>query len=203
MERIRKKVAGLCLACVFVTAIIQGNVQAAEQFCKVTIPVEIDMEQNNGQKIEFAVALKTNSRDVPMPDQREIIISGNGKAEFGPIFYTEPGDYQYQIYQKAGSREDIKYSDTIYRVNVQVLNDEEGGLICQMIARTNDSQGKKDRILFENQWIRRIPDIQQEKTGCAVKTGDTLYLIPLFTATVIAAIFMILCLKNLKINRGK
>lgn len=53
---------------------------------------------------------------------------------FGPITYTEPGDYTYRIYQEKGSVHEVSYDESVYSVTVRVVNDEKDGLRAEIWA---------------------------------------------------------------------
>lgn len=51
-----------------------------------------------------------------MPQSEELIVVNGGRSEFGPMVYTQTGDYQYQIYQNSDPRDRFTYDKRVYKV---------------------------------------------------------------------------------------
>ena len=51
----------------------------------------------------------------PAPKQGTVTIEGSGTGAF-TVEITEPGTYQYKVYEKKGSNSDIIYDETVYTV---------------------------------------------------------------------------------------
>lgn len=132
-------------------------------------------------------ALEDNA---PMPDSSSATVGGDGTATFGPILYSEPGDYRYEVTQVAGSDPDVSYDSTKYVVKVGVFSDDDGKLTYAVESfKSGDSE--KGEILFSNsvktkngsKGTDRITENESETTspkqtesptqaGSPVQTGD-------------------------------
>lgn len=66
------------------------------------------------------------------------------------LSFSEPGDYAYQIWQKAGKDTNIIYDDTVYEVNVYVRVNDDGALYCTVVVSTEDDEHKPGEIAFKN-----------------------------------------------------
>ena len=67
----------------------------------------------------------TAVNDEPMPVDSTggvttVSITGNGTAIFGATLYNQPGTYEYQISQVAGTKPEYTYDDKVYNVSVIV-----------------------------------------------------------------------------------
>lgn len=152
---------------------VPGTAHAEGYSCTVSIPVETEVTGENAPDEEFVILLEADGENVPMPEQTQITIKGAGQGQFGPVTYTAPGDYQYRVYQKAGTTQNYTYDDAAYTVTVRVTNDGNGGLTAQIWAIEDGQQNKTDRISFSNQW--QSPPAAGTGTGGgnAARTGDT------------------------------
>lgn len=55
--------------------------------------------------------------------------------------YTDVGVYRYTLAQESGTSKDIKYDDTVFRVDVYVTNEEKGlSAACAVYERDSDSK---------------------------------------------------------------
>ena len=90
-----------------------------------------------------------------MPQSEELIVVNGGRSEFGPMVYTQTGDYQYQIYQNSDPRDRFTYDKRVYKVTVRVTNGENGELETQVWA-SDEAAGdeKTESIVFTNSYRR-------------------------------------------------
>ena len=87
-------------------------------------------------------------------------------VNFGPITYTEPGDYTYRIYQEKGSVHEVSYDESVYSVTVRVVNDEKDGLRAEIWAVRDEDRNKTDKIRFTNRYeAPPKPEPEAQKTG--------------------------------------
>lgn len=150
------------------------QVQAEEYACTVSIPVKLEISGFGEEaKEEFEVVLSGGDADVPMPEQSVWKTGEGGAAEFGPISYTVPGEYQYRISQKIGGNSDISYDGTVYTVTVRVLNKEGGGLAAEVWAQKANFQGKMDEISFLNEYKMPESETEPETETEIETTGET------------------------------
>lgn len=215
---IYKKYAGLFLA--FLAAfLLMPNVADAEGYsCTVSIPAEVSVSGESAPSEKFAVVLEALGENVPMPEQTEAVIQDSGSAQFGPITYTAPGDYQYRVYQKAGTTENFTYDTTAYTVTVRVVNDGNGGLAAEIWAIEDGSQNKTDRIQFENRWkapetvkepqkpAQETPKAEPAKAETktvakTAKTGDTANLAVPFAAALAAGVLIVVTWRTKRRDR--
>lgn len=166
IQKVLKKYIGFCLAAALAAFVLPICAQAADRSCVVSIPVEVEETADFAADESFTIVLEAVGEDVPMPEQKEIIVKVGEKAEFGPITYTIPEDYQYRVYQKTGNNKNFTYDKSIYIVTVRVVNDGMGGLAAEIWAIQDGSQNKTDKISFENIWTQ--PAVKTQ-----VKTGDS------------------------------
>lgn len=129
---------------------------AQTQSQSVSIPVEI---QVTGRGIPAGVPYKLVIEGVtpgaPMPEETIVTIMDGGKASFGPIEYTIPGDYQYRIYQNSDAKKFFTYDQKSYAVTVRIVNDQNGNLSSEIWAvDSSSSEGKADKIIFVNHYAR-------------------------------------------------
>lgn len=56
----------------------------------------------------------------PKPEESSVTISGEGRADFGSVTFSNPGIYTYEIRETAGDVTNMTYDSTVYTVTVTV-----------------------------------------------------------------------------------
>lgn len=85
---------------------------------------------------------------------------------------SAPGDYHYNISQKAGSAANYIYDTAVYTVTVRVVNSEDGGLTVEVWAAKNGAADKAEAIVFNNEYKAPSDSKTPEKLESTPKTGD-------------------------------
>lgn len=170
IQRFKNKYLGMIVSLMMAVLFVPGIVHAEGYSCIVSIPVEMEVSGENAPAEDFVIVLEAAGEDVPMSEETQITINGSGRGQFEPITYMVPGDYQYWIYQKAGTTQNYTYDDAAYTVTVRVINDGKGGLAAEIWAIEDGQQNKTDRIVFANNY--KEPE-KEEPAKDTVKTGDT------------------------------
>lgn len=132
--------------------VISSNVYAENKPVDTYIPVDVNIENANGSE-KCSVSL-SSSEDSPLPETRKIEVTNSGQIKFGPITFTKPGDYTYNIYQDSSNFENKTTDSSVYKVIIQVLSDESGVLTTNMSANLLD-KGKVSSISFNNKEIKK------------------------------------------------
>lgn len=151
-----------------------GQVSAEGYSCSTSIPVEVGV---SGERIpdgmEYQVVLEALTEGAPMPEKTVLTIRNGGKAEFGPISYTVPEDYQYKVYQREKGSDRFTYDAAVYTVTVRVTNDAKGGLRAEIWAVKNASVQKTETIRFENSYRAPDPPKKHHHSGSSETTSQT------------------------------
>lgn len=116
---------------------------------------------------EFAIVM-TAEDGAPLPvegDSMQITIKGAGKASFAALEFDHVGIYHYTIVQKPGKDKDAKYDATVYRLQVAVVNAEEGGLKTVVGLYQDGEDAKQDEALFNNVYPTILPPGEVTPTG--------------------------------------
>lgn len=152
-RKTQKLINLLLLPLLFAVLLVPKQVFAEGSSCKASIPVKVEVSgEEIPEGMEYKVTLKAVSSEAPMPKKTSVTIKDEGKAEFGPITYTVPGDYTYEISQKAGKKENFTYDKKTYTVTIRVVNDAKGGLKAEVWAVKDGSKNKTDTIKFQNKY---------------------------------------------------
>lgn len=129
----------------------------ADELCTVSIPVTVEV---TGTRVpedqQYKLRLEGVTPQAPMPETTELTMTGAGQVSFGPIVYEVPGDYQYEIRQDSEAAEYFVYDESVYRLTVRVLRNEEEQL-SSLILAYNEAAGesqKVDGLTFTNQYTR-------------------------------------------------
>lgn len=146
-------------------------VRAEEKGTRIQIPVIL-------QGTTGTVILEAEEADAPLPEQTELTVKKGEQAKFGPIWYEQPDDYHYRIYQETGNEENVTYDASVYFVTVRVTNGNHGQLEACLWCQKEGTENKLDTITFSNERTEKTveskPEIRksviyERKT---VKTGD-------------------------------
>lgn len=121
-----------------------------ENTYQVTTQIPVSVDVNENYKATFTLRLTAVEDGTPMPEVTELSFTGGGSGNFGPITYTAPGDYCYQVTQVAGSDDNVTYDESVYNVTVRVTNKGEDSLQADVWARRNEETGKADVAAFHN-----------------------------------------------------
>ena len=200
-QRFRIRYMGVLLTPILAVLFFPGRVPAAERSCAVSIPVEIRVT-GNGAPADEEYRIRIGGENVPMPGETEITLKGGGKAQFGPITYSTPGDYRYRISQTAGNAENFTYDTSVYTVTVRVVNNEEDGLSAEIWAVKDGSEDKSTEIVFSNSYKKPVtPEPKPTAAPAAqakaenVDTGDDQAALPWVTALLVSALGTVLAVK--------
>ena len=81
----------------------------------------------------FTFQFKAITEGAPMPEKTEVTIKANEEDEFGWMYLTEPGTYEYEISEAAGKDTQYKYDATVYKLVFTIGVDEEtNALTCEL-----------------------------------------------------------------------
>lgn len=155
-QRIRNLLFHTLVPAVLAVLILPMAAFAQEASCTVSIPAEVRV---TGSRVpagtEYKLVLEGITDHAPMPETASLIIKDGGKASFGPIVYTVPGDYQYRISQKSEAKGYFVYDENTYIVTVRVVNAQGGGLAAEIWAVSDSSGDKKaEDIVFTNRYTK-------------------------------------------------
>ena len=110
--------------------------------------------------INYQIAIEKKDSSAPDPDAESLVIKCNQSGEF-TVVVTEPGTYEYKIYQTKGNQAYVDYDKKVYDVFLCVINDASGELGYTVSATLQGSSVKPDKISFANRWTK--PDPPSEK----------------------------------------
>ena len=105
---------------------------------------------------EFTFVL-TSINGAPMPEEHEITVTGAGRAAFGAITYTLPGEYVYTIAERDESLPNWSYDASLYTLTVMVIEDGEGNLTANRAFTKSGLVA--DRALFNNRYNTAVETI--------------------------------------------
>ena len=150
------------------------------------------IEGINGGK--YQISIKAGSVEGPLPAKDIITVDENGKGEF-VLHITEPGTYDYQVYQIKGSDKDVIYDETKYDVHVFVTSNENGMLEYTVAVNISNTDQKPDAVEFKNAAVEIPTENKLVPPDKSVETGDDfgpgLILLMLLTAMVGIAVILI------------
>ena len=124
----------------------------------------------------YSFQLKAENASNPMPkaaggaSTMTLNIQGAGTKEFGNIYFTEPGEYSYQVTEVKGSNPNCQYDGSVYRVTAVVTEDPDTYELSVKSVYEKNGQ-KVDTATF--QFVNTYADIPEEDDDNEPGTGDT------------------------------
>jgi pilin isopeptide linkage protein len=164
--------------------------QAAQDSATIEIPVTLDFldeEPPEGEPpgdplpvdgIPFTFILQAEEEGEPVPEEHLVTIEGEGTTAFEDITFTEPGEYEYVVFQRDDGVENIIYDTSAYTVDVDVKYDDDGDLIATYSAYQQTgtfdgkNEGKATEIMFINEYDDEIPIDEQPEPSEAPATSE-------------------------------
>lgn len=150
---------------------------------------------------QYRISIKSETGLAPLPSQEVITVDEDGKGEF-ILHITEPGTYEYQVYQIKGADTDVVYDDTKYDVHVYVISNEDGNLEYSVAVNISNTDQKPDSVEFKNIAADKTTETTTEATTVpptntsaqSAKTGDETAVGFLVLMLIIASIGIIILL---------
>ncbi len=168
-REVQKIVWLLLLPVIYAVLLLPGQVEA-DEILNIIIPVKIGKTSGAPAGTQYQVVLEAVTTNAPMPAQNVVTIKDGDTAEFGPLTYTVPGDYQYRIYEQDSKQNYFTYDAAIYDVTVRIVNDGQGGLVSEIGAKKEGDTGKSS-IEFNNKYLVPKPSITATTVSTTVSTA--------------------------------
>ena len=172
----KSNIKNIFLILLFGLILFSGRTEIYASDNKTEVPVTIkhyfedkSSKLNDSQKTSTYI-LQSMDETNPMPEGSSngtysFDIGGDeGEYEFS-LTFEKTGIYKYQILQMSKEKNNYKWDDTQYTMEVYVKNAESGGLIAEVIAKDGDDK-KCSEIKFNNSY-------QENKTEPSNKTNTT------------------------------
>ena len=158
--KILKRVMSVMAAGIMSAMLAFGSMAAESQLDFSELKATVSVTGASFSDETFGLVLKSIN-DAPMPSgstdgaksyQTGVLNSQNRSetVSLGSISYTQPGIYEYNLTETAGSTSRMTYDSTVYHIFVKVVNENTGLKVEVMWASKNDSSEKQDTISFEN-----------------------------------------------------
>ena len=137
---------------------------AAEKTVEAKIPVS-SIGKNTKESFSYHLKAETSEFQTLATDSLSL---RDGETGSFSVLYTYPGTYHYTISQEKGTDKKTAYDETVYKVDVYVMEDEDGKMSAEPVIYLNGSNEKKQSASFIN-----VKKLDTNKTPGNVKTGDT------------------------------
>ena len=110
---------------------------------------------------DFTFTMTAKNSGNPMPagsldGTKELTITGPGRAEFGTVYFTEPGTYEYEVREKNGGIKGYTYDTTVYTVRFTVT-EETGNLLACRCTIVKPDGTQTDAAWFNNPY--KVPPV--------------------------------------------
>jgi pilin isopeptide linkage protein len=168
IRKCKKRAASLGMAFLITTGLFSFQAFADEsdenaQIASVSLVVELDIEGDTpDEDVPFTFIMEEKDEDDNLvEDTSYATIYGEGTTVFGEVTFDEPGEYEYDIYERNDGVENYTYDDNVYHMNVDVKYDRKGNLVASCTAtseKTVDVDGKTADVVFVNTFDEKTPD---------------------------------------------
>lgn len=129
-------------------AFAPSAVMAQEPTVDVQIPVTTEFTETSDKPadtVKLTTSFKLEPLDgAPAPATAEVSIDGAGKASLGPVSFSAPGNYYYQLSAGLNKGENNSGLDEKLIVRVTVVNDDKGGLSSVVTAYNSQADASSD-----------------------------------------------------------
>ncbi len=154
---------GAAVVCSFSFLLSSQMVASAYETVDAGIPVFCH-ELTAGEQHSYDIIIEPADASLPMPESSIITVDSGENAVFS-IDISEPGTYDYRVYERPGTDERVEYDDTVYLVSIFAENDNSGGLRTAVSAK-DEKTGLKVRDI-------EFIDSAEEQTTTASTTTQT------------------------------
>ena len=86
---------------------------------------------------------------------KNILSLRNNESDAFQLRFNIPGTYGFIIRQENGTNREVNYDDSVYRVNVYVLSNDDGELYTEIIAYIDGHDEKESEISFTNTPVKK------------------------------------------------
>lgn len=159
----------------------EESIPAVDELGKVSIVKDFEIAEGaNIPQVMFEFTAEAITKDAPIATIQNIsygstdekgeaangkyTITKNSEIVFGE--FPHAGVFEYSVKETPGNVEGITYCEKIYNLRVYVANKEDGSVYVKSIT-ANDGQGKKEKVLFTNTYVKNNASliIKKETTG--------------------------------------
>ena len=157
-------------------------------------PVQKVVKGNPSKDETFTFQMKAITKGAPMPEGAKdgvmsMDITGSGEKEFGEAWFTEPGQYVYEITEVDTKAANYKYDSTVYTLTVDIVEEADG--TQYKLVKTETVKGGEGKIVFTNTYEEP-----------PVPTGDTTIVAPYIIIGISALILLLMLLFRTRKNRA-
>jgi pilin isopeptide linkage protein len=174
VSKIKKRAAALGIAFLLLTGVLPFHAFASEQSTQnkdsVSVAFEVDLEiEGDAPEDDTVFTFILEADDgAPEPSSPYAVIKGEGETEFDKITYTEPGDYEYTIYERDDGAPNYIYDTKVYTMDVDVCYGNDGQLTATCSAYNQQQRTEKEpEVSFVNEYDDSIPVPSEDETTTA------------------------------------
>ncbi|MCR5291579.1 MAG: hypothetical protein K6E28_01665 [Eubacterium sp.] len=133
--------------CIFI-----GGMDAFAEFQYTAVNAHVKFTCGLTEKLKnnsYKISIEAKTPGAPVPEKNTFTINEAGEGEF-LINITEPGTFDYLIYQIKGTDKDIEYDNSRYEVHVYVTADTSDNLLYSVSINYENTAEKPSEIEFNN-----------------------------------------------------
>lgn len=147
------------LSALVLAASISAPVFAEEKAVTAKIPVTMEAEGTNEA---FTVRIDNEPSKFVSVDRHDMKLKSGESGNF-IVTAIYPGNYDFDIWQDAGTDKSTAYDDTQYRAKVCVTEDDNGVMSAQTFVFRKGVDSKSDSVSFRN--VRHNDKTKNPQTG--------------------------------------
>ncbi len=122
------------------------------------VPLTLELEgETPDHEISYTFEM-TGKDGAPMPDgNNPIVMTEAGTENFGELFFTEPGTYEYTISQTTESEEGLTLDETVYTLHAYMYLDDFDVLRGTVYLTEEGMSTKPAEVCYKNSYEKPEP----------------------------------------------
>ena len=150
-----------------------GRVNAQSMYAPIDAVIVFECDASKQlEENRYQITIKGEADGIPTPQQSTLDVDAPGKGSF-TVRVTEPGTYDYLLFQVKGGSEKVIYDSTVYEVHVFVISNDMNELEYSVSVNIADTDIKPDALKFQNLASKKNTGSDDQKTSENVEGDST------------------------------
>ena len=137
----------------------------------VTVPMSLALDAKAAAKTKTYTFVMAPEGTAPAVANGTVTLTAAGEGSFGPVVFTEPGDFTYKIRQTTTAEDGFILDPAVYDLRAYAYRNDAGDLLVSLTLIKEGEAEKKAAIAFSNSYAdtsvsaRKIWDDDNNRDG--------------------------------------
>ncbi|MBQ1316525.1 MAG: Cna B-type domain-containing protein, partial [Lachnospiraceae bacterium] len=137
----------------------------------VTVPMSLALDAKAAAKTKTYTFVMAPEGTAPAVANGTVTLTAAGEGSFGPVVFTEPGDFTYKIRQTTTAEDGFILDSAVYDLRAYAYRNDAGDLLVSLTLIKEGEAEKKAAIAFSNSYAdtsvsaRKIWDDDNNRDG--------------------------------------